>query len=271
MGYGDHLMAAGLAEDLYRTDPSAGPVTICDCQGVPRVQPLWEGNPAIGVSTTTPPRTIRCGGGCLPYLDYPRLDHPPRLRFSATYRAADHRGHLYLTDAEQAVAADLARRYGDYLVIEPTPQDRKNLNRCWPLSYWADLVSQLQRHTTYALLQCAHPASNLLPGVPAIPTLTFRDACAVFVRARLVIALEGGVPFATAALGVPTLVLWGGCVSAPTLSYPEHANLVDDQPDTPCGMLVPCEHCRRAWQRLTPDYVDQTVRQSLREPVYGTA
>lgn len=258
MGYGDQLMAAGLAEALHAQAPTAGPVTICDQYGNPRWQPLWARNPAIGVTKSGP--RITCGAGCLPYLVYPRRDH--RLEFSPTYRARDLRGHIYLTPEELAYGRDVADRHGAYILIEPTPTDRKNVNRCWPRASWEALLGELQR-LSFTTIQCAHPDATRLPGVPAVATPTFRDACGVIKAARLVVCLEGGVAFAAAALGTPAVVLWGGCISAGVLSFPEHVNLVDDDPQTPCGALRPCDHCTRAWARLTPARVAAAVYQAL--------
>lgn len=269
MGYGDQLLAAGLAEARYAQDPSAGPVTITDLHGTPRWQPLWQGNPAISVTRDGP--RLACGAGCLPYLVYPRL--PDRLTFVSpeTYRAQDHRGHLYLTEDEIAIGQSVFARYGPYIVVEPFPRDRKNINRQWPLASWELLIGLLQRYTSLSIVQADHPHATRTSGLAGISTPTFRDACGLYASATLVIALEGGVPFATAALNVPTIVLWGGCISAPILSYPEQVNLVDDQSATPCGMLVPCEHCTRAWLRLTPEYVAQVARSALRSPSRGVA
>jgi hypothetical protein len=261
VGYGDVLMTAGLAERLVAADPAAGPVTLVDCTAAKiRWHPLWQGNPAI---TTDGRRPLPSGAGCLPYLVYPRVDH--RLQFSPTYRAADVRGHLYLTEEEHARAMALTADIGPFLLIEPFPQDRKNVNRQWALSSWRELIAILQREQSLPLFQCAHESSTILPPLGQLPTPTFRDACAVMARARLVIALEGGIPFATAALDVPTVVLWGGCISADVLAYPEHVNLVDPHPETPCGQLRPCPHCTDAWARWTPRRVADRVLAALRE------
>ncbi len=258
MGFGDTLIAAGLAERLFHEDPSAGPVRITDCGGSLRDQPCWHGNPAIGLG----PRSVRCGGGCLPYLQYPR--QPDCLTFSPTYRAADNRGHLYLTDAERNIGLAAKQRYGSYVLVEPYPRDRQNLNRQWPLDSWQQLITLLQRTCTHAIVQFDHAHATRIPSLPAIPTPTFRGACGLLTHARLLIALEGGLVFASAALGTPTVALWGGCISAPVLSFPEHVNLVDEQPETPCGRTKPCLHCEMAWHLLTPELVADRVLRCLR-------
>lgn len=261
MGFGDILMAAGLAEHLHAQSPADGPVTITDCQGTPRWQPLWHGNPAIGVTAKGP--RVPCGAGCLPYLVYPRQHD--KLDFSPTFRAKDYRAHIYLTDAERQRGLDVFRRYGPYLIVEPSPGDRKNVNRQWPIASWGACISEIQRRSLITILQLDHDDATRLPGISTIPSPTFRDACGILAAARLALVLEGGLAFACAALSTPAVVLWGGCISAPVLSFPEQVNLVDDQPETPCGSLKPCDHCRRAWAHLDPAYVAQTVVRTWRQ------
>lgn len=264
MGYGDQMMAAGLAEDLYRSDPSAGPVAICDCAGNLRLQPLWKHNPMIGASAD-PRRSVRVGKGCLPYLQYP-YSGTTGLRFvdPTIYRAADHRGSLFLTDAEKQFGRDVYARYGPFIAIEPSPTDRKNVNRAWPVESWQLMVGQLQRLTRLAIVQFDHPATSRLGSIPAVPSPDIRAAAGIIASAALVVSLEGGIPFIAAALRTPAVVLWGGCVSAPVLAYPEHVNLVDDSPETPCGSLAPCQHCTHAWARLSPVYVADVVYRATR-------
>ena len=254
MGFGDQLIAAGLAEELYNEDPSLGPVTITDCHGTPRMQPLWEGNPAIGFGR----RRVKCGKGCLPYLEYP-YSLETGLTFSKTYRAADHRGHIYLTEQELDRGRQARKTYGHYILIEPSPTDRKNVNRAWPLDSWERMITRLQRTLNYPIVQFDHPHAARLSGIPAIASPTFRDACGLIASAHLVVSLEGGIPFACAALDVPAVVLWGGCVSAPTLAYPEQVNIVDGDPQTPCGSLKPCDHCTVAWRKFDPDMIAKVV------------
>jgi ADP-heptose:LPS heptosyltransferase len=257
-------MAAGLAEHEFAQDPAKGPVMICDCAGAPRWQPLWANNPAIGVSQ--PQRTVRCGKGCLPYLEYP-YSAETGLRFSPLYRAADFRGHVYLTEEEQARGTQAKQTYGSFIVLGSTPADRKNINRCWPAASWSALASLLQKALTHAIVQFDYPEATKIPGVPALDSPSFRDACGIMQAARLIVTLEGGLAFAAAAVGTPAVVLWGGCVSAPTLAFPEHVNLVDPSPETPCGALHPCHHCAEAWARLSPESVAEAVRLTLRKDV----
>lgn len=266
MGLGDVLMAAGLVEELYATNPAAGPVRIVDLAGQTRWHYLWDTNPAISPRGQ---RSITCGGGCLPYLVYPRPDD--RLIFSSTYRARDHRGSLFLTDDDRDHARAVRAAIGPYVVIEPHGRDRKNVNRQWPLARWQSVADQL-RARGMTVVQSVHEQSNWLNGVHHEPTANFRDACALFAHADLVIAPEGGVPFGCAAVGQSRcLVLWGGCVSFDTLHYPEQINLVDADDQSPCGSLWPCAHCVRVWHDLTVSRVVDVALTALAAEVVHVA
>ncbi len=257
-------MAAGLAEERYAQDPSRGPVAICDREGMPRWNPVWQGNPAVW-TPVAPLRRFRepyviAGKGCLPYLQYP-FSASEGWRFSA-WRVRDHRPHLYLTGDELELGAQLKGTIGPYIILEPTAQ-RKAVNRRPPMAFWPELLTGLQRTVGYRIVQLQHAEADLLDRVVWAPHRDFRDACGILASASLLIATEGGLAHAAAALGIPAVILWGGCVSVENLGYPEQTNLVDPSPETPCGQLYSCDHCTRAWERLTPETVLAAVHQTL--------
>lgn len=266
MGFGDALIAAGVAERVVREDPLHVPVTIVEATGLPRWHYLWESNPAIVVPQAPlshfPQPYVRIGKGCLPYLAYPYSEHTG-WRFT-DWRAADHRPTLYLSAREQAKVLALQRIHGDYVLIEPTPVT-KPVNRRPPLAFWHLLADRLRPTLgPTRLVQLGHEHAHYVPGlvrIEQIHPLDFRDACTILAGARLFIGTEGGLAHAAAALRIPAVILWGGCISAAALGYPDHVNLVDDQPETPCGALAPCLHCGEAWMRLEPAAVADAVLQ----------
>lgn len=259
-------MAAGQAQVVFDQSSLAGPVRILDCAGTPRWHGLWYYNPAIAGPTdpaylSPDAPSVRSGHGCLPYF----APTPPGelgWRFSSTWRARDHRAKLYFTAREKEIGDGLVARLGPYAVIEPSGTDRKNRNRCWPSANWHALAGSLaDSDLPYALVQLDHAAADRLVRAPVhlIPHADFREACAILRSASLLICPEGGLAHAAAALAIPAVVLWGGCISAETLGYPEHINLVYDHPQTPCGMTKPCAHCDAAWASITPADVQTQV------------
>jgi hypothetical protein len=272
MGYGDLIMAAGQAQEIYNQDPSLGPVAIVSSTGKVRWRDIWAGNPAIFVpapGAPRPPRSVLTGRGHLPYLDNERSSGTQWV-WSPTWRACDHRGSIYLTDTERAWAdqSPLSRLL-PYILVEPTAP-RKHVNRRPPALFWTDLVVALRRRLSrHALVQLDHPEALRVPGLIPIPNANFRDACAVLAGATALITTEGGLAHAAAALNVPAIILWGGNISMPHLGYPEHANLVpDDGEHAACGRLTACAECALLWQDLPPEAVLAAI--STYTPAGGT-
>lgn len=246
-------MAAGVAQKLYAEDPSLGPVVICNKDGKPRWSDLWEGNTAIYCPAVSPHSSLRriyFGKGCLPY--YKPNHKAGTSGFDRAWRAQDHRARVYLTEQERDLGRAVVREHGPFLLIEPTGLDRKNKNRYWP--HWQDLADLLKT-LPFAVVQLTRPACDRIGSVRGIPHGSFRQALGILSVATLSILPEGGLAMGAAAIGAPAVVLWGGCSDAVIGSYPEHVNLIDDDPQTPCGSLFPCEHCTRAWAKLTPERV----------------
>jgi hypothetical protein len=255
VGYGDVLSAAALAQELFDTAPWRGPVLIVNCDDVPRWRPEWDGHPAImnpgRRDAVTAPR-LRLGGGCLPYHPWTR---------ETTWRARDHRAKVYLTREELKRGMGLRQRYGPYVLIEAPGTDRKNSNRCWP--GWPRLAELLRARVDLPLLQLDRPQAVLLPGTIAVPHDGFRNALAILASATLAVLPEGGITIGAATVGTPAVVVWGGCGSVEAFGYPEHVNIVDDDPRTPCVSTKPCAHCRDAWDRLSPEHVADVVVSTL--------
>src|SRR5688572_2067503 len=136
IGYGDALIAQGLAQEMYAKDPSRGPILLIDENGVPRWRDEWRNDPAIRVQRSGPvlesTPTLRLGKGCLPY-------HPWNRQMR--WRARDHRTRLYLDPMEIGLGMDVRARYGPFLLLEPPDLTRKNPNRRWP--HWRALAEAL--------------------------------------------------------------------------------------------------------------------------------
>lgn len=254
MGYGDLIMAAGQAQELYTAHPELGPVALlAGDSGKIRWRDLWEGNPAIykPIAGAVAPRAwIRTGKGYLPYLDNERSTAEQWVW--SGWQARDHRGSIYLARSELAATALYDR---PFILVEP-PSDRKHVNRRPATEFWDDLVDGLHKYFRhYPLLQLGHREALRVHGLVPVSNPSFRSACAVLSRAALLVCTEGGLAHAAAALGIPALVLWGGNISYDALGYPEHMNLLPLRPHLGCGRLTPCPACTSAWQDYSADAV----------------
>jgi ADP-heptose:LPS heptosyltransferase len=266
VGLGDELMAAGHAQRAFDANPELGPVAICDHKGVTRWHDLFVGNPAIAEPDKSQPfhrkpqtRWVKNAKFCRAYIQYP-FTPDTGWTFSSTWKARDHRPRLYLRAAERSTGQQLRQQLGPFILIEPTPQ-RGNKNRWWPQDRWV-AFAELAKAFGLPIVQLEHAASRPLPDSIKIPHANFREACGVMEQAELFVTTEGGLAHAAAALRPDrkTVVLWGGCVSAEVLGYPEHLNIYDSGPGSPCGKWAPCAHCTAIWDRLTSEMVFEAVR-----------
>lgn len=260
MGAGDELLAAGEAQQLY--EKTGESVAILDRHGRPRWHDVWNHNPAIlppviaSVRASYP--AIVNASHARPYIRYP-FDASTGWTWTE-WRAQDHRPVLHFSPAEQADVSRLRAQYGNFLLVEPSPTI-KNPNRAWLFDRWRAVVRALDPHA--ALVQPWHKDSHPLPKLQQSTTTSFRQACVLLAASSGLVSTEGGLAHAAAAVGTPAVVLFGGCVSATVMAYPDHTNLVDDDSASPCGRWQPCVHCAAAWDRLTVDTVVAAVLATL--------
>lgn len=261
MGLGDEIMATGHAREVYNAQQRPGgerlKVRIRDAAGNKRWSDLWSGNPVIaGPQDHGATISIQDGPGCRPYIAYP-FTKETGWRYSG-WRASDHRGEIFLTAAERTRAGDIAAG-GPFVLVEPNIARKSSTNRRWP---WGSFVEVVRANPKVRFVQPIYASARPLPGVEPIGS-TFREACAILARARLYLGAEGGFVHAAAALRVSAVVIFGGCIDAESLGYPEHTNIVADTPGTPCGRWKHCEHCVTAMESITPERVSDEVRELL--------
>ncbi len=245
---GDEILAAGEAQRLHDEDPTKR-VAIVGRNMLPRWHDLWEGNPIIAKPEECFQDEILhiviSGTNARPYNAAVPFTRESGVQFT-NWRARDNRGRLYLRESELARGRQL-RDEGPYWVVEPSPSRESNSNKRWPLDRFQDAVWESPELNW---VQPIHRDSFRLSRVHSIETASFRDACGLLAGAAGYLGTEGGLHHAAAALGVPAVVIFGGCMSVETFGYPEHANLADTGPGSPCGRWVACDHCREAMRRI---------------------
>ena len=240
MGWGDEIMASGRARKAQESNPY--PVVILDRHGKPRWHEAWRGNPRIlhPSAIKCPHQVITDGPRARPYVD---TTEPLRWKFRA---GRCERGEIYLDAKERAMAPA-----GEYVLVQPHTKPGQP-NKAWGWGNWAGLAALLP----WPLVQAGPKDWPGLPGVRRVETQTFRQAAGVIAGARMVIVPEGAMHHAAAALGVPAVVLYGGFITPEITGYPDQCAIVDEGPQTPCGVVkTPCAHCTAAWARITPDQV----------------
>lgn len=255
MGIGDEIMVTARARAAQVADPR--PVLVLDRDGKPRFDPIWANNPRMVQAADIPylhrgqAQTIVDGPGCRPYIDYATFSKADRSRPWVFKEVGVSPGEIYLTPAEKALGAQAANA----VILEPNIKPGASPNKDWGWSRWETLAAALG---DLRLVQLGPQLPRMLHGVEWIQTKDFRQAVGVLSGARLLIAPEGALHHAAAALGIPAVVIFGGYISPATTGYSRHLNLFAGGKG--CGSRVPCRHCAEAMAAIRPEYVETAAR-----------
>lgn len=219
---------------------------------------MWEGNPVIvapGQSTDWALR-LQSGPECRPYIVYP-FSEQTGWTFNKAFKCREHIARIYLTAAERQRGLDARAKYGPYILIEPFT---KHENFRWPLERWDALV-----HACPDLTFVQHTHRESVSVFGAYPeAATFRDACGLIASCDLYVRSESGLCHAAAALGIPQVTIFGGCMDPEVMGfYPGQMVIADSGPGSPCGRWLPCAHCREAMDGIAVDRIIRAIRFQL--------
>lgn len=248
MGFGDELLVTGHCRLLQQTDPRKVRLDY----GKKIWNEVFDHNPRIAHSTDKDVQVY-----------YPR---PNNLRPYCAGKTTDRWtwqeykppvGELYFQPDELALAA----RHNIDVVIEPGIKSGASPNKQWGPGRWAQLIAMMLK-AGIRPVQFVRPGTKQgFPGVSVIETNKFRRACAILARARAAVVHEGGLHHAAAVVGVPAVVIYGGFISPAQTGYDLHTNLFTG--GEPCGWRIPCRHCARAMEKITPELVLHELQKVL--------
>lgn len=268
MGYGDEIMASGVAQRVFDADPSM-PVAICDRIGYPRWHELWYGNPVIAtpqhIAQGKAYHVINNGVGCRPYIQYP-FTAQRGMQFT-DWQARDHVGRIYLTDDELAFGRMVRAQVGPFVMVEPDVKRESTPNKNWGREKFQSVIAAIPGLT---FVRAHGREAEPLPGVHSVQTRTFRESCGILAASDGLLGTEGGMHHAAAALGKPAVVIFGGFISPRTTGYATHVNIADRGPCSPCGRWMPCDHCQKAMALITVDRVVRAVQDAFLQPLERT-
>lgn len=253
MGIGDEIMVAGeVKKRVARGEATRFRILDVNPRKPPvRWHDVWEGNPLIA----------RMGE---PY-DGSYLNCPGHREYIAdkTLRAWKWKPYgptpadLYFQPYELNVAREHEGK--GIIVIQTEIKDTASPNKRWPRANWQTLV---ELYPQYKWVQIGTDLNSILRGVEFVPTLTFKQACAMLKVARAAVLQEGGLHHAAAALGTPSVVIFGGFISPLVTGYAAQRSLFVEDPKyrLGCGSRVPCVHCEMAMKTFTPRMVGRELK-----------
>lgn len=257
MGYGDQLMATGMARGANARGKR---IAFGDGERI-----LWDKSSRLifaGNQNIAPPGSERAKD--LEWIAYYKghriynRQDGDRWVWNLDFRPRP--GEMFFHSAEKRIS----KRYGEgFVLIEPHVETWKSVapNKDWGRANYQRVADRL-RADGYRVAQFRYDkAGEPLAGVQVLPTMSFRDALAILSRAALYIGPEGGLHHGAAAGGVTAVVLFGGFIPPQVTGYIGHANLTGGA--EACGSLKPCRHCAEAMRAISVDEVYAAARDRL--------
>lgn len=239
MGYGDELMVSGHVRAMQLKDPRKVRLEY----GKPLWNEVFDHNPRIALSGDLDVQVYRPRvNGLRPYCTG---------KFTDKWVWCDYAplaGEIYFQRGEVA----FAEHFAPDVVIEPNLKSKASPNKDWGRERWARLI-QMMRAAGMRPVQLGPVGTQVIPGAEWIETPSFRLAAAILKRARGAVLSEGGMHHAAAAVGLRSVVIFGGYISPRQTGYEMHTNIFTG--GKPCGMRIPCKHCKKAMEQITPEMV----------------
>lgn len=249
MGYGDQLMATGMARgakargkriafgDGKRILWSAG------------AEEIFRDNPNIAAPGSERDWDIEW----VEYYKGKRIYNRQgdgRWIWNYSFKALS--GELFFSEAEQRHAL---QSVSDFVLMEPNVPQQKSVskNKDWGFEKYVSLARKFSLAGFRVSQFAASRAVQSLDCAVTIDARSFRQAVSILSRAVLYVGPEGGLHHGAAAVSVPAVVLFGGFIPPQVTGYDEHINLTGGA--EACGSLAPCDHCKAAMNAISVDEV----------------
>lgn len=259
MGYGDQLMATGMARGARDRGRR---IAFGDRRLIrwdSRSAEVFGGNPNIAPPGAERDQDIEWLGyykGQRLYNSHDRAKN--RWIWNMDFRPIP--GEVFFDQNEKRNG----RRAGSgFVVIEPHVEAHKSSgpNKDWGFDNYQEVATRLIADGHKVIQFKSKTIRQTLDGVPRLPTLSFRDALAILSHAALYIGPEGGLHHGAAAVDTQAVVIFGGFIPPQVTGYHDHANLTGGA--EACGSLSPCEHCKKAMRSISVDEVYAAAKERL--------
>jgi len=279
-GLGDVLLATPTLSALAKANPQAQ----IFCPGKPHLRDLLGYNPCVHQFVSSPEEALSAppeqfrnitnqfdGTEAIFHPYYGKLqpsicEHPQHaikmIGGMAGIIPTEARVQIHLGPEDEEKAERLTRKIGrPFVALHPTGICSKGKE--WYPERWAEVVRRLIGEG-YKVVQLGHVFDQPIPGcVSLLGRATLRVSFALLKRAAAFIGIESLYNHVGAALGIPSVVLFGA--STPLVwGYEGNINLYRGLACQPCIDMSP-NSCppRHCMQRITVDEVIQSLKKLL--------
>lgn len=263
MGYGDEIMATGLARGFHARGRLAAFGDGSRIFYGPWSEEMFRHNPNIAKPSQAQDPRVEWIAHYKGKRMYNRWS-AQHGRWIWNYNFKVTPGEFFFDDKEAGLAKSFPK--DRYTVMEPNVPWQKKVagNKDWGEENYESVNVQLQK-LGHRVVQFIHKNSRRkLSGATYLEFQNFRDTLSVLSRAGLYVGPEGGMHHASGALGIKAVVLMGGFIPPAVVGYDFHVNLTGGETEA-CGNTEPCVHCRSAMKKITPDQVVDSVNKLLEE------
>jgi hypothetical protein len=262
MGYGDEIIGTGLAKGMKDHGKLAAFGNGQKILWGPWCEEMFAYNPNIARPGSEQCKKLEW----IPHYKGARLynkQSADKSRWLWNYDFKVTPGEFFFDHAEQSLINYSRSSLGDFVVIEPNVPWQKSIavNKDWGEEKYRHLTHMLQVHGIQVLQFIHKNSRRRLRGVTSIEFHKFREVIATLSLARLYIGPEGGMHHASAAVGIPAVVLMGGFIPPQVVGYDTHVNLTGGV--EACGSLNECAHCRKAMERISVEQVYQSAMKEI--------
>lgn len=135
----------------------------------------------------------------------------------------------------------------------------------WSFDRWNELAQGLAKEG-HRLMQVGTPMDPLISGAQDLRGQTsLADMTAILEQARLFIGLESGPMHIAAAVGTPSVIIYGGRTRPWETGYPWHWHVADTTiPCAGCALNTGCPYDVKCMEGISVEAVWETVERALR-------
>jgi len=273
MGLGDDLMWLGEAAEVYKEHKD---VVIHDGT---EYSVMWKGHDWIVPPDYTGPKkkmlVPRKPNGNRWYIkgwESTRIVWKNYQPKPAPYKILDSE----LKVAESVLEANGIQPGDPFVILNPdTKNTTLSTNKDWGIDNWQTLTNLLYKRIKVVRVKPAGPIQDrsghvdynqkLLDNAVNIMQDDVRISFAIMSLSKLIVTGEGGVHHFAAAINKPAFVIYGGPATPDQTGYTgrNQTYYVYDDPKTPCGSRVPCNHCKEAMAAIKPHLIYMDVLEEL--------